>query len=359
MTKRLALYALVLPALALLASGCVRDLSANSVTTTGASLSAKVDWKPGVDLRYWWEAAPSGGSWARVSSVKDPGRFMTRVTNMPLTERISGLRPNTTYRYRLCADLQAPRSVPNVCFPAKSTFATQAQLGSAPAPLFRADFETGNVSQFSNVQCLPGRLTVSGGQARFEVRNGDREPQTGYEGRCEGIPGRGLNDGSEVWERFSVTFAPGFSTANWLTFAQWHANGGGGQSPFSYMVQGGTNRLILTHGSGAVRYWTGPVLQPGRRYDFVTRIKFSDSASTGFAELWLDGQRQTMEGGGQRAYGPTSDPCVRSGCPATDSSGGVYPKFGIYRSQNDTNNVVLYGDNFLLGNQAGSVGFAP
>jgi hypothetical protein len=326
MTKRLALYAVVLPALTLLASACARDLSVRSVSSDGAVLSAKVDWKPGMDLRYWWEASANGGGWARVSAVRDPGPFRVAARNVPITDRVTGLRPGTSYHYRLCADLQAPRSARNVCFAARSSFATAS--ASATPPFFRGDFDTGSVSQFSNVQCRPGRLTVVGGQARFEVREGDREPQTGHEGRCEGIPGEDVRDGSEVWQRFSVTFAPGFRTNSWLSFSQWHANGGGGQSPFAYMVEARSNRLILTHGSGSPRYWTGPILQPGHRYDFVSHVRFSDSPSTGFVELWLDGRRQTMQGGGLRAYGPTSDPCVRPGCPSPDPSGGVYPKFG-------------------------------
>jgi hypothetical protein len=56
-----------------------------------------------------------------------------------------------------------------------------------------------------------------------------------------------------------------------------------------------------------------------------------------------------MEGGGERAHGPTSDPCLASDCPSPDPSPSVYPKLGIYRTSSDTSTVALYADDFLLG----------
>jgi len=229
-------------------------------------------------------------------------------------------------------------------------------LAGLRSPLFRGDFRSGNLAQFANVQCRPGRLTVASGRwARFEVREGDVEPQTGHEGRCEVIPGTEVDDGGEIWQRFAVRFGPRFSTRTWLVFNQWHANGGGGQPPLSFNVLPRSNVMVLRHGGGRPRYWRGPAIRPGWWYDFVVHIRFADDPRVGFVELWLDGRRQRMAGGGRRAFGPTSDPCVSGGCPASDASSSVYAKFGLYRSGSDIGTVVLHGDNFLIGRTAAGV----
>jgi hypothetical protein len=352
-----------------------RPPRATNATYEGVDLSARVSWKRGAELRYWFELSADGGStWKRATNVRErrplPSTGGRTVVTEMLRARCKGapgrcssyrLRPGATYHYRLCGELEAPGASRDSCFGARPD-----QLGgrwrsftTAPAPFFAGDFDTADATQFDGLQCLPERLSVRDGRGRFEVREGDREPQTGYEGRCEILPGPTVDDGDEVWQRFTVEFAPGFSTTNYIQFAQWHAAGGYGQAALAFRVAGGSHRMQVAHGGGAVRYWTGPPLVPGRSYDFVAHIRFDDDPDQGFVELWLDGRRQKMEGGGERAHGPTSDPCLASDCPSPDPSPSVYPKLGIYRTSSDTSTVALYADDFLLGREAGSVGFSP
>jgi Polysaccharide lyase/PKD domain len=237
-------------------------------------------------------------------------------------------------------------------------FDVLAALPTSGTVLFRGDFETGDFSQWYR-QCLSYRASVGSSnpapflgryRSRFEVRDGDVDPDTGSE-RCE-VSGPRYPDGTELWQRFAVYLPPGFTAQSWFMFQQWHGQGGQGNAALGFMVHPSTQRLYLSHGGGGYRYWTGPVVQPDRWYDLLLHIKFSDDPSIGFVELWLDGTMQTMANGSQRRYGPTSEPCLNGGC----SSSYVYPKMGIYRGREHTNSQVVWADHFLLGTSSAAVG---
>ncbi|HYP47234.1 MAG TPA: heparin lyase I family protein [Thermoleophilaceae bacterium] len=387
MSKSLALLACLLSALAPLAAGCAgerpemrgdwaaRSTAASDVTFESVRLSATVDPKAVAGARIWWELSSDGGaSWKRATRIREHASRPSPGGRVEIAEQLRPgcpagsqrcspypLRAGQTYHYRVCADVRARGMARDVCFGARGDrlAGRWRSFTTSPGPSFAADFSSSDTSEFAQAQCRPGRLSVAGGRARFEVREGDLEPQTGYEGRCELLPGPVVPDGEDVWQRFSVSFSRGFSTTNYAQFAQWHASGGDGQAALAFRVAGASQRLQVAHGGGTTRYWTGPVLETGRRYDFVAHIKFDDDPERGYVELWLDGERQQMHGGGARAYGPTSDPCISAGCPDSDPSGSVYPKLGIYRSRTDTNSVTLFADDFRLGREAGNIGFSP
>ena len=84
-------------------------------------------------------------------------------------------------------------------------------LREPESTLDRGDFETADLSQWRERQCLPERVSVGSGRpdafdgshrARLEVRDGDEEPQTGSE-RCE-LVGPSLPHDEERWYRQAI-----------------------------------------------------------------------------------------------------------------------------------------------------------
>jgi hypothetical protein len=83
------------------------------------------------------------------------------------------------------------------------------------------------------------------------------------------------------------------------------------------------NRLSIRAIDGDYLAWDGPLmttLMNNQWHSFVLHVNFSKDASTGYVELWLDGQPQTMANGQTRIYVPTV-------CP---NDTHVFPKFGTY-----------------------------
>ena len=103
-------------------------------------------------------------------------------------------------------------------------------------------------------------------------------------------------------------------------YLQWKGDSSCGGPAVGMTVR--NNRLTVRTIDGNHLAWNGPLmssLMDGRWHDFVLRVNFSKT-STGFVEVWLDGEQQTMLNGMSRIYLPTV-------CP-NDTK--VFPKWGVY-----------------------------
>jgi MYXO-CTERM domain-containing protein len=201
--------------------------------------------------------------------------------------------------------------------------------------VWKGDFETGDIGQYSSYQWMSAdRLQVVQSpvlQGRYAlkatVRQGD-DPINSSGNRNELIyKGREL-EGSEYYYRWQVMFAPDFpSVKTWQVFTQWHHNGCCGSPPVEFFVYGEELRLTLT--DSATPWKTK--LERGVWQDFIFHVKWSSDPSVGFVELWHNGQRVLP-----RYMHATMYP-----------GDGIYLKLGLYRSDTVQPVGVVYHDGFV------------
>ncbi len=223
----------------------------------------------------------------------------------------------------------------------------------APAPtgkvLFRGDFDGGFNGWY--VQSLLSRATLfssgafEGAQAaRFEVRDGDVEPDTGSE-RSE-VSGPTFDEGQDLYIRNAIR-VPSTNTysAPWQIVQQLHEENWPG-SPGIAVFLDNNRALKLGAGDSSPMYWKGAALQTGRWYDLVYRVYLSQDSSKGFVEVWLDGVQQTLLNGQKRMYGETIQVAQ------------TYIKAGIYRSKSSTGTSVVEHDGIVVGTSLAAVAAA-
>jgi Polysaccharide lyase len=219
-----------------------------------------------------------------------------------------------------------------------------------PAPagtlLFNGNFDAGFKGWY--VQSLSSRATLftsgafQGNQAaRFEVRQGDVEPDTGSQ-RSE-VSGPTFKEGQDLYFRdaIRVPAANSFSVP-WQIVQQLHEENWN-SSPGVAVFLENDHALRIGAGDGSPKFWQGPVLQSDRWYDLVYRVNLSQSSSTGFIEVWLDGVQQKLVNGQTRIYGQTTQ------MPET------YLKAGIYRSKTSTGTSIVEHDAITVGTSLASV----
>src|SRR4051794_13843446 len=101
--RKAALLAIAL-VLALLTVGCsVQMLAPTNVTSSSATLRAKVICNFKAAGAAWWEVRAAGGSWSTVGS-KSIYACKSDNAALSLSKQVTGLRAGTTYQYRLVAD---------------------------------------------------------------------------------------------------------------------------------------------------------------------------------------------------------------------------------------------------------------
>ncbi|HKB50523.1 MAG TPA: heparin lyase I family protein [Solirubrobacterales bacterium] len=198
------------------------------------------------------------------------------------------------------------------------------------------------------VQSLPGRATLSSVNpfqgtkaARFEVRAGDVEPDTGAQ-RSE-VSGPTFNEGEDLYIRDAIRIPSTntFSTS-WQIIQQLHEENWN-SSPGMALFLDPSNVLTLRAGDGSPTFWESAKLQRDRWYDLVYRVKLSQSSSTGFVEVWLDGAQQTLANGQTRRYGQTIQ------------AAQTYLKAGIYRSGSSTGTSIVEHDDIVVGTSLSAV----
>ncbi|HKB50526.1 MAG TPA: heparin lyase I family protein [Solirubrobacterales bacterium] len=215
-----------------------------------------------------------------------------------------------------------------------------------PEVLFRGDFE----SAFDewHVQSVPGRASLTTGgafqgtsAARFEVRPGDVEPETGSQ-RSE-VSGPTFNEGQDLYIRDAIRIpaASDFS-ASWQIIQQLHEENWSG-SPGLAVFLDPQNFLTLGSGDGSTTFWNSDKLQHDRWYDLIYRVNLSQDSNAGFVEVWLDGVQQSLANGQTRIYGQTIQ------------AAQTYLKAGIYRSGSSSGSSVIEHDDIAVGTSYSAV----
>jgi len=283
-----------------------------------------------------------GASAATASAAPRFGVSAARALNARAVTKQPGVKPEKAPRPPKTRPAPVPEAEPA---PQPAPAPT-----SSPAPgeglLFRGDFEAGFAGWY--VQSLPGRATIfsggafeGSGAARFEVRDGDVEPDTGSE-RSE-VEGPKFDEGDDLYVRDAIRF-PGAATYDgpWQIVQQLHETSWSG-SPGLALFLDRDRVLQLGAGDGSPMFWRSAALQADRWYDLVYRVKLSQDAGTGFVEVWLDGAQQTLRNGQSRAYGQTIQ------------AARTYIKAGIYRSRSSTGTSLVEHDAILIGTSLAAV----
>jgi hypothetical protein len=212
--------------------------------------------------------------------------------------------------------------------------------------LFNGDFDLGWRGWY--VQSLSTRATLFSGDAfegaqaaRFEVRQGDVEPDTGSQ-RSE-VSGPTFSEGEDLYFRDAIRVPSGntFSTP-WQIIQQLHEEHWSGSPGVAVFLED-NHSLRLGAGDGSPTFWRGPVLQDDRWYELIYRVKLSQDSSAGFVEVWLDGVRQSLANGQTRVYGQTMQ------------TAETYLKAGIYRSKSSTGTSIVQHDAIVVGTSLAAV----
>jgi hypothetical protein len=215
-----------------------------------------------------------------------------------------------------------------------------------PGVLFRGDFESGFAGW--HVQSLSYRASlVSGGTfqgsgaARFEVQDGDVEPETGSP-RSE-VSGPTFDEGEDLYFRdaIRVPAASGYE-GSWQIVQQLHEEDWDGSPGIAVFLEP-DDSLRIGRGDGDATYWESESLARDRWHDLVYRVYLSRDSSAGFVEVWLNGAQQTLEDGGTRAYGETIQ------------TAQTYLKAGIYRSRSSSGTSLVEHDNIVVGTSLAAV----
>lgn len=206
--------------------------------------------------------------------------------------------------------------------------------------VWRGDFETDDLSQWSSVDGLTSRLTVvtspvhQGSYAlRTELRSGDFASNGN---RNEVVRGVAETEGMDRYYAWSTMFDASYPIANtWQVFTQWHHSGCCGSPPLEFDVNGETISLDRNPPPGngpTVELWSAPLVR-GVWHDFVMHVIWSSNPDLGFIELWYDGKK-VIDGTAVQTLFP----------------GMVnYLKQGLYRDSSISAVGVVYHDGMTMG----------
>lgn len=221
---------------------------------------------------------------------------------------------------------------------------------SAPGEiLFRSDFELGNFTGWY-VQSLRERATVfaggafgSGHAARFEVRDGDVEPDTGDERSEVSLSNPRFDEGQELYFRDTIRVPQGTSIgSSYQIIQQLHEEDWDGSPGVAVFLKPGPS-IKIGSGDGDRTFLDTTPIQYDRWHDLVYRVKLSRDPAVGFMEVWLDGVPQQLDNGQTRIYGETIQ------------AARTYLKAGIYRGRSHTGTSVVEHDNLTVGTTLAAV----
>lgn len=209
--------------------------------------------------------------------------------------------------------------------------------------LWRGDFETGDTSQWSKAQAIPGRLQVVSSPVRegkhalrVEVRQGD-DPIGASGNRNELVYSKVLEkEGNDRWYAWSTRWDPSFpSVKTWQLFVQWHHTGSSGSPPLELYVYGEELRLRV---DASTDVWKG-TLSRGEWHDFVLHVKWSSDPKVGFVELWYDGAKALAKTHGRTLFAGQEN----------------YLKMGLYRNASIAPVGILFHDGMTIATDAADV----
>lgn len=216
--------------------------------------------------------------------------------------------------------------------------------------LMRADWETGNLSQWDSVQAVSSdRIQVVGSPVRqgtragkFTVHSGDDPLGGNYGDRAEVSLDTNESEGDERWYAWSTMVGTDMPRTNqFQVISQWHSQANG-QPPVAFFAENDSLVLMIhPHSSPGnliryVRAWSGP-LRRGEWQDITMHVKWSGSDAIGFVELWINGARQTFSDGTQTMRIRTTYPGI-----------GNYFKQGYYRQFGISQSGTVYHDGFRM-----------
>jgi len=225
-------------------------------------------------------------------------------------------------------------------------FALAASRQSGDEVLFKATFDAGFDGWY--VQSLKGRATTRTADpfegtrsARFEVRDGDEEPDTGSE-RSE-VSGPTFDRGEDLYIRDAILISPQSTYAGpWQIIQQLHEEDWGG-SPGMAVFLNSKGSLKIGAGDDSPTFWTSPRLKKDYWYDLVYHVKLSRNPRVGFVEVWLNGVQQRLGNGEIRAYGKTIQ------------TAEAYLKAGIYRARSSHGTSIVEHDDIVVGTSLAAV----
>lgn len=147
-----------------------------------------------------------------------------------------------------------------------------------------------------------------------------------------------FDEGDEAYVGWSTYFPTDLpEIPGWFVFFEFHGRPHNGSPlPGTFGLDDGGDQLSYSRSEqyGYDTPWSAP-LQKGRWTDFVLRVKFSKSEDVGFVELWVDGRKQSFDGG-ERLYQSTI---------MSDQNDGLYPiATNYFEGGSVGEDVTLYHD---------------
>ncbi|WP_407736329.1 heparin lyase I family protein [Hyalangium sp.] len=216
---------------------------------------------------------------------------------------------------------------------------------ASASTLWKGDFETGNLSQWSRQQSVASdRLLVVSDVVRegryalkATVHKGDN-PISASGNRNEVLYLSRETPGQEYFYKWSTMFPSDYPSANtWQLFAQWHQDGCCGSPPLEFYLQGEEMRMRVGGSSGRV-LWHSP-LQRAHWNDFVLHVKWSADSKAGFVELYKDGKLVVPKTMVATQFGSEKN----------------YLKLGLYRDASISQTASVYHDGFVMGTSLADV----
>lgn len=221
--------------------------------------------------------------------------------------------------------------------------------GSGGRVLFRGDFESSTFAGWyvqslrSRARVFAGGAAASGHAARFEVHDGDEEPDTGSERSEISLSGPDFREGQELYFRDMIRIPRGSSIGgSWQIINQLHEHDWGGSPGIAVFLEPGPS-IAIGAGDGSPTFLERAALDFDRWHDLVYRVKLSRDPGTGFVEVWLDGVPLELANGRQRIYGQTIQ------------AERAYLKAGIYRGRSHDGTSVVEHDNIVVGTTLAAV----
>lgn len=228
--------------------------------------------------------------------------------------------------------------------PAKTPGAEQPSGGNVAVGetlVFDGDFDTGDLSQYSNVQAegingspddYCGRVCVvndgAGHEtaAKFILQPGDDAGNGDPGGNRTELRVGDAGDvvsGDERWYEFALKFDESFTApdSDWFIVMQWHA--GDGSPPLTLSVDSDGTLQFTNNRTGDVT----PIgeINPGVWTNYVVHVQFSEG-DDGVAEAWVNGTKTATH----------TTPNM--------ASGSNYLKLGMYSGGIDNEEVLFYDD---------------
>jgi hypothetical protein len=269
-----------------------------------------------------------------VSTSTDGITYTTAYTGMSTGTTTSaetyGFTPRTARRVRITVNGNSVNDWASIA---------EARACATPAAnsvVWRGDFETGNISQWSGTQMVSSdRLAIVSSplrQGRYAlkatVRQGDK-PISASGNRNELYRFTNEKSGDEYYYNWSTMFASDFpNVSTWQLFTQWHHDGCCGSPPVEFFVYGSEIRLNVN----GTTVWKTPMVR-AQWNDFTFHVKWSPTSTVGFIELWHNGKQVITKRYMTTMFSGTTN----------------YLKMGLYRNSTISQVGVVYHDGFIMG----------